>query len=218
LLAAQTILANRPAENAVKGTVLLLRTVVADSILFIESGRVVLGVVGRDAAPGTVAHQVGVVVGPNWLEATAAVLNLPSAVDAVAQTDVQLRRLPLDEFKASLETCAPSVQSVLYGIASACREQTELTVNRLAKDAEGRCAEWLLNHVEIDDQGSLTVALKENKRALATELGIVPETLSRVLTHLRELGHISGKGRILVLKDPSSLRQLAGLNMPPRRP
>jgi len=211
MLAARIILASRPAETAAKGTLLLQRSVATDSILFIESGRVVLGVMGRDAAPGTVTHQVGLVVGPSWLEATAAVLNAASIVDAVAQTDVQLRRLPLEEFRASLKKSDPSVQSIINGIASACRQQTELTVNRLAKDAESRCAEWLLSHAEIDAQGCLTVNLKQDKRAIAAELGIVPETLSRVLTHLRELGLISGRARIVVLKDHSRLRQLAGL-------
>lgn len=217
MLAAQTILANRPLETAAKGAVLLLRSVASDSVLFVEKGRVVLGLAGRDAEPGTVTHQVGVVVGPSWLEVTSAVLNAPSIVDAVAQTDVQFRRLPLQEFRASLESCDPTVQSVVNGLASACRQQIELSVNRLAKDADSRCAGWLLSHAEVDDEETPTVHLKQNKRALATELGIVPETLSRVLSHLRELGLISGKGQVIVLKDSSGLRKLAGRNTVPQR-
>ena len=40
-------------------------------------------------------HQLGVLEGPCWLEASSAVLDLPPAVDAVADTDVVLRRVPM---------------------------------------------------------------------------------------------------------------------------
>ena len=79
-----------------------------------ESGRVVLGVMAGDV----MEHQLGVLEGPCWLEASWAVLDLLPAVDAVADTDV----------------------------ARAHRQQTELAVSRLAKDAEARCAGWLLQH------------------------------------------------------------------------
>ena len=40
-------------------------------------------------------HQLGVLEGPCWLEASWAVLDLLPAVDAVADTDVVLRRVPM---------------------------------------------------------------------------------------------------------------------------
>ena len=43
------------------------------------------------------------------------------------------------------------------------------------------------------------------------QLGIAPETLSRVLRHLRERSLISGSGRIVNLVDPGGLRSLAGV-------
>ena len=214
MLSAQTILSNRPAETAVIGAVLLQRAEPTESVIFIESGRVALGILGQGAGAGTVEHQLGVVDGPGWLEATAAVLNLPGAVDAVAQTNVQLRRVTLAEFRASLEACAPEAQSILLDIARAHRQQTELTVSRLGKDAEARCAEWLLSHAEESDKGGCSVHLQQRKRAIAAQLGIAPETLSRVLRHLRELRLISGSGRIVDLVDPIGLRTLAGPSAP----
>ncbi len=196
------------------GTVLLQRSVATESVIFVESGRVVLGVIGSGATAGSVEHQLGVVDGPCWLEATAAVLNLPGAVDAVAQTRVQLRRVPVDEFRAFVVDCASEAQSILLDIAKAHRQQTELTVSRLAKDAEARCAEWLLSHAEASDKGGCSVHLQQRKRAIAAQLGIAPETLSRVLRHLRELRLISGSGRIVDLVDPIGLRTLAGPSAP----
>ncbi len=214
MLAALTTLSHRPAESAAPGTVLLQRSAVTDSVIFIDSGSVVLGVLGTGANAGTIEHQLGVVEGPSWLEATAGVLNLPGAVDAVAQTAVQYHRVPLKEFKATVNAGAPGVRTLLQDIARAHRLQTELTVSRLAKDAESRCAEWLLSQAKTSELGGCTVHLLQRKRAIAAQLGIAPETLSRVLRHLREMRLISGSGRVVDLVDPVGLRTLAGASPP----
>jgi CRP-like cAMP-binding protein len=179
-----------------------------DEVLHVDSGRVALGLMEGDV----LAHQLGVVEGPFWLEATAAVLGLPSAVDGVAETAVTLRRVPLSTFQASLNALPKAALVVLHDVAQAHRQQTELAVSRLAKDAEARCAEWLLRHAEpAGEAGSLSVMLRQRKRLIAAQLGIAPETLSRVLRHLREQSLISGSGRVVNLVDPGGLRSLAGV-------
>ena len=55
-----------------------------------------------------------------------------------------------------------------------------------------------------------SVQLQQRKRLIAAQLGIAPETLSRVLRNLRERSLISGSGRTLNLVDPPGLRSLAG--------
>ena len=47
--------------------------------------------------------------------------------------------------------------------------------------------------------------------SIAAQLGIAPETLSRVLRQLRERSLISGSGRVLNLVDLNGLRALAGV-------
>ena len=96
-------------------------------------------------------------------------------------------------------------------VAAAHWQQAELTVSRLAKDAEARCAEWLLRHAQTSAQGAVAVMLQQRKRLIAAQLGIAPETLSRVLRHLRERSLISGSGRVVNLVDPGGLRSLAGV-------
>lgn len=155
-------------------------------------------------------HQLGAVQGPCWLEATSALLDLPHAVDAVAETEVTWYQVPMPEFHRALAAMSASAQAVLHDVALAHRQQTELAVSRLAKDAESRCAEWLLRHAQTGDQGSMAVLLQQRKRTIAAQLGIAPETLSRVLRHLRERSLISGSGRQLNLVDPGGLRALAG--------
>jgi len=197
-----------PLEAVSAGQVLLYRARAIDSVLYIESGRVTLGVVGINSE---MEHQLGVLEGPGWLDASSAVLNLPSTMDAIAETDVTLRRVPVAKFRTLLDDDAPTGRSILQDVAKAHRQQTELAVSRLAKDAEGRCAEWLLRHSESNDIGVCSVRLLQRKRSIAAQLGIAPETLSRVLRHLRERSLISGSGRVVNLVDPGGLRQLAGV-------
>ena len=207
MLFAQTTPPSAAQQTEVRGAVLLRRAVSSPWVVYLESGRVILGVMDGDS----MEHQLGVVQSPCWLEATSAVLNLPHAVDAVADTDVSLRRMPLPEFHQSLEAMPATVKNVLHDVAVAHRQQTELAVSRLAKDAEARCAEWLLRHAQTGDKGTMAVLLQQRKRSIAAQLGIAPETFSRVLRHLRERSLISGSGRILNLLDPSGLRSLAGI-------
>jgi CRP-like cAMP-binding protein len=207
-----------PAQSVLPGTALLHRSVKAGVALFVESGRVALGVAAVEPeqnadghASHAMEHQLGMIEGPAWLEANAAVLNLPSAVDAVAETAVLLRRVPLDDFRAALSGGPSAALAVLTDVARAHRQQIELAVSRLSKDAEARCAEWLLAHAESTDKGVCSVKLQLRKRLIAAQLGIAPETLSRVLRHLRERSLISGSGRIVNLVDPGGLRSLAGV-------
>ena len=189
------------------GSVLLSRGSAVDRVVHVVHGRVVLGVM----AEGLMAHQMGVVEGPFWLEAASALLGLPHVVDALAETDVQLRFVPVPEFLAQVKTLPKTSQNLLRDMAQSQRQQTELGVSRLAKDADARCAEWLLRHAKPDELlGGLAVKLTERKRTIAAQLGMAPETFSRVLRHLRDRQLIIGGGRILGLPNPQALQELAG--------
>lgn len=210
MLAIHALFPDLTPTSVAAGTAILRRAVVMDTVTYIVSGSVLVGVLGTGASTGTIEHHLGTVEGPSWLEPTAAVLDLPCAVDAVAQSDVVLFAVPLAAFRAIAGAGALEAHSLLQDIARLHRQQTELTVSRLAKDAEARCAEWLLQHSQTSVEGGCLVHLQLRKRAIAAQLGIAPETLSRVLRHLRELRLISGSGRTLDLVDPVGLRTLAG--------
>jgi CRP-like cAMP-binding protein len=198
-----------PAERstAEPGAVLLRRAEPANGVVFVESGRVELGLMDG----GELTHLLGTVEGPFWLETSAAILGRLSLVDAIAETRVQMRRLSLPLVRKWLVSMPESAQNLLRDVAVAHWQQSELAVSRLAKDAEARCAEWLLRHAQTSEQGSVAVMLQQRKRMIAAQLGIAPETLSRVLRHLRERSLISGSGRVVNLVDPSGLRSLAGV-------
>ena len=197
-----------PTVNQSAGTVLLRRGDAVDHVVHVIQGKVVLGVL----TDGDMTHQLGAVEGPFWLEAASGLLGLPHAVDAVAETDVSLQYVSVTDFAAQVQALPEASQNLMMDMARSQRQQTELGVSRLAKDADARCAEWLLRHAEPDTLvGGLAVTLRERKRNIAAQLGIAPETFSRVLRHLRERQLISGCGRVLGLPNPQALRELAGV-------
>ena len=202
-----TIDSSAQRQRQPRGQVLLQRGADTVCVSYIESGRVALGVL--DA--GVLEHQIGVLEGPCWLDASSVVLGLPHLVDAVADTLVELRSVSLPDFRKAIANMPELAQAVLNDVAMAHRRQTEFAVSRLAKDAEARCAEWLLSHARQRGSGGMAVELQQRKRSIAAQLGIAPETFSRVLRHLREQSLISGSGRVLNLVDPGGLRSLAGV-------
>jgi CRP-like cAMP-binding protein len=197
-----------PAEDIAAGTVLLRRGQAATKAVHLISGRVALGVIER----GVMVHQLGAVEGPFWLEAAAALLGLTHAVDALTESPVTVQAMPLVQFKSYLKNLPEPVHTLMLDLAKAQRQQTEVAVSRLAKDADARFAEWLLRHAEpAGAEGSMAVILRDRKRLIAAQLGIAPETFSRVLKHLRDRKLISGGGRVLNLLDPLGLQSLAGI-------
>ncbi|MDD2843759.1 MAG: Crp/Fnr family transcriptional regulator [Rhodoferax sp.] len=194
-------------QHIARGQLLLQRGAKPVWVSYIESGRVALGIL----EDGLMEHQIGVLEGPCWLDASSAVLNLPHLVDALADTPVQLRQVSSEDFSKGIADLPEAAQAVLTDVAMAHRRQTEFAVSRLAKDAEARCAEWLLSHAQSGAQGQMAVELHQRKRSIAVQLGIAPETFSRVLRHLREQSLISGSGRVLNLVNPNALRSLAGV-------
>ena len=196
------------AEKVVCGAVLLRRGQAANKAIHLLTGRVAFGVI----EDGELVHQLGTVEGPFWLEAAAAMLGLPHAVDVVAESLVTIQNMSLSQFRSHLKSLPEPVHTLVLDLAKAQRQQIEVAVSRLAKDADSRFAEWLLRHAEpADAQGRLAVILHDRKRLIAAQLGIAPETFSRVLKHLRDRKLISGGGRVLNLLDPSGLQSLAGI-------
>jgi CRP-like cAMP-binding protein len=196
------------AEKVACGAVLLRRGQAANKAIHLLTGRVAFGVI----EDGELVHQLGTVEGPFWLEAAAAMLGLPHAVDVVAESLVTIQNMSLSQFRSHLKSLPEPVHTLVLDLAKAQRQQIEVAVSRLAKDADSRFAEWLLRHAEpADAQGHLAVILHDRKRLIAAQLGIAPETFSRVLKHLRDRKLISGGGRVLNLLDPSGLQSLAGI-------
>jgi CRP-like cAMP-binding protein len=147
---------------------------------------------------------------PGWIDLSGAVLDQPMSYDAVAETPLLVKGVRLREFQAWLAQQTSTTRDLIHDLALGQRQMAELSVSRLAMDAQARCAEWLLEHAQPIDRESMAVQFTQRKRQIAEQLGIAPETLSRVLRDLRERGFIRGRGRVLDVVDPTGLRHLVG--------
>lgn len=173
-------------------------------VYYLVQGRVGLGLYQGEQTP----HRLSKIVAPGWLDLSGAVLDQPMSYDAVAETPLVVKRVALREFQAWLAQQISITRDLIRDLALGQRQMAELSVSRLAMDAQARCAEWLLDHARPIDRESMAVQFTQRKRQIAEQLGIAPETLSRVLRDLRERGFIRGRGRVLDVVDPTGLRHL----------
>jgi CRP-like cAMP-binding protein len=65
--------------------------------------------------------------------------------------------------------------------------------------------QYLLDHSQPDAAGQTVVELEAPKQVIASRIGVKPETLSRLLHKLSDLGCIDMDGSRVVLKDLDKL-------------
>jgi CRP-like cAMP-binding protein len=199
------ILEFAPLVKSKTGDVILTRGQLLSDVPFLVQGQVAQGLMQS----GRWLHRQAKLCGTGWLELSAAVLCLPACCDSVAETEVEIRHVPCGIFLDWLNQQLPSARQVMQELALSQRQLAELSLSRLALDAHARCADWLLHQAEPAGD-SLAVQLTLRKRQIAEQLGMAPETLSRIFRDLREQGLINGRGRTVNLVDPGRLRMMAG--------
>lgn len=190
------------------GTVLHRRDCTPEAVHYLLRGRTAVGLLDDK---GRLAHQLGWMEDRGWLNLGCAVLGRTPVLDMVAETTVELQLVPRQEFRDALDDLPQATRALLLDLAHANVQQAQMAISRLGKDAEARLAEWLLAQAQPaqDLSSRLVVLLTERKRNIAAQLGIAPETLSRMLRQLRERQLISGKGRQLNLININALQALA---------
>lgn len=205
-MAWQQILPEPPLRKSVRaGELVLRRNEIPSHAVHLRQGRAASG----QAGDGVLRHRLVTIEGPCWLDVGAVLLKTHCVADWVAESDVELQLVPADAMRRWFADQTAATRALMRDTLELHRQQTEATLAMMVQDAEARCAQWLLRHAEVSDQGGVAVPMREPKRAIAAQLGIAPETLSRVLRHLRESGLISQTGSVMNLIDPSGLRALA---------
>jgi CRP-like cAMP-binding protein len=146
----------------------------------------------------------------DWLELTAAWLPMPLQQRAVAETPAVLYSFPVHGIEA-LYRRRPRLATVLLSLLALRARQLGESARSLAcRDALSRCAGWLLEERRRAGEGS-TVRLAQPKRTVASQIGATPETFSRLLRQLREIGAIEVRGHRIDLLDTQALVRLAGV-------
>lgn len=202
--AALALLPLAHAHSLSKGERLLCRTHAAQRLWLLLAGRVVLGV-SDDARMRQQTREVG---SGHWIDTASALLG-PDACyleDAVADSDALVWSFTREDFMR----CGQRHPALLLGLAATLAGQVQGALHsglsHMQQSTESRFAGWLLHNAEMPAK---VVVLHQRKHAIASQLGVAPETFSRVLKQLAGRGAVNVRGYTIELTDMDLLRQLA---------
>jgi CRP-like cAMP-binding protein len=206
---AAELLLDASALHAAAGQILFREGDEARHYLLVESGQ---AEVMRYSYNGD--ERVFRVFEPGQLMAEAAMF-MPHGrypMQARARSDVLCWRLSRKRLHDACRRWPDLALKLLAGMSKAVYDQ----VNKVDWMTSSSAAERLANYlVGLQESQGSELTLPLSQRQLAGQLGIRPETLSRLLTDWQTQGYISGKRRQWVLHDPA---YLAGLSLTARRP
>ena len=204
--AAQALLRLAKPLAVKRGDQLLSREQHADKFWLLLSGRVAMGL----AETGQMMQQTRDIVPGQWIDNASALLGEEACYleDALVEKDALVVSFACSDYLR----CGAKHPSLTSGLAAVLAERvsaslsTELSLIR--QSIAQRLANWLLSHVEAGAQSG-SIVLRQRKRAIASQLGTTPETLSRVLRMFITAGVIRVRGYTIDLLEIDSLRALA---------
>jgi CRP/FNR family transcriptional regulator len=129
---------------------------------------------------------------------------------ANAQALVPCRTLffPRDAFKATISANPALAMKMLAELSLKLRQFTVQVENLSLKEIPARLASYLI-YLSAEQKRHDRVKLTISKGQLASLLGTIPETLSRIFARLSDQHLIRVEGRIIHLLDPDGIEVLA---------
>lgn len=131
-------------------------------------------------------------------------LGKPYIVDARAQTDALLLFVPKEAVFEEIERNSAFAHRMIAGLAT----RIETLVRELDRQAGGSARERLIDYLLRAGgrrEGQVAVQLPTTKAALASQLGLTAEHLSRTLRDLAQRGLVRIDGRRIVIADARAL-------------
>jgi CRP-like cAMP-binding protein len=127
-------------------------------------------------------------------------------VSAAAQIPTRLVAVDGAGFKAWLGRDANRCFRLMAGMSARLHKLvTQIDSLTLMKGTD-RLLQYLLDHSDPDEQGEMVVELEAPKQVIASRIGVKPETLSRLLHKLADMGITEMKGHKLYIRDLDRLR------------
>jgi CRP-like cAMP-binding protein len=147
-------------------------------------------------------------IGPNRFFAEA-VLFMGSRYPVNASAQSQARLIAFDgrSFREWLAQDANRCFRLLAAMSARMHKLVnEIDRLTLMKGAD-RLLQYLLDHSDPDETGRHKVELEAPKQVIASRIGVKPETFSRLLHKLIDIGSVVVDGDTLYIRDPEAMRQ-----------
>lgn len=136
----------------------------------------------------------------------AAFLSETYPASACAQKESIVLSLPIEEFYKILKTDPKIAMNMLAILCLRLKEFVHIIDGLALKDVAQRLSAYLLFASEKKEK---TIELGVKKSELASFLGTVPETISRVLSKMSKEGIIAMKKNLIEIKKPKELERIA---------
>jgi CRP-like cAMP-binding protein len=148
-------------------------------------------------------------IGPKETFAEAVLfLDQPSyPVEARGLEPTELLEFPAEPFNRLLDERPHLTRNLLGTVSRRVHRLVQDVAALTLEDATGRVVGYLLARAEQAGQDGGEVSLPVKKAAVASRLGVQPETFSRVLSRLRQAGAIEVERDRIRLQDPEGLAQ-----------
>jgi len=147
-------------------------------------------------------------IGPNRFFAEAVLfMGNRYPINASAQSEARLIAFDGRSFREWLAQDANRCFRLLAAMSARMHKLVnEIDRLTLMKGAD-RLLQYLLDHSDPDETGRHKVELEAPKQVIASRIGVKPETFSRLLHKLTDLGCVEMDGNILYIRDPEAMRQ-----------
>ena len=178
-----TMLAGAAVRRAPRGTVLFVQDEPADRFYLVLDGWVKL----YRTTPGGVVSVIHVVARGETFAEAAMFASGRFPVTAEAASDCRLVAIGRAAFTRALEMDPSAVMSTLAALSMRLRSQVQEIEQRQVQPSAQRVASFLLRLCP-PDASRVSFELPFEKGLIARRLGMKPETLSRALSKLREVG------------------------------
>ncbi|MFN0182651.1 MAG: Crp/Fnr family transcriptional regulator [Aquabacterium sp.] len=170
----------------------------------VQDGAVLLGHVTPEGGWCT-EHTL---TGPAWVDAASGWLGEAPPLAARCRDDCRMLSWPCAVLEAGIVAQPGLGRRLVELLARQCRQQAQDAHERIHLGASARFAQWLQRQLG-SDPGPPVLRLRQRKRDLAAQLGITPETLSRLMRAMKQEGVIDVAGYTLRVLDIQGLARQA---------
>jgi len=194
------------AVSAEKGNFLFFQDDPADRFYVVLSGKVKIGKTSPDGK-----EQILMMAGPGDSFGEAALFAekiYPATAEAVEKSELVF--FTHQKFMALIKNNPAIAVNMIARLSMLLHHLTRLIQRISLEDVSTRLAGYILSLLPDDEgRGDQTVVLEEKKMFLASELGTIPETLSRAFARMAEEGTISVSGQKITVHDRRRLAEIA---------